>query len=211
MGSHAKSRAELKMELEEQLAALRLSCESFDAGRLWEAKRLAATVHILLHDGGRRTVSLLTQLGLRDRTRFLASGPPINERNLLAEMPLVIMKLATDGASYLPVLNDSPMPPRWLPFSRWWDEAVLRDQDRRSLSRKNLVFSLRDQDGGAHADATLSDEAYASISRRNGAGWMFAAPGQSPIDLNPGPHLATMRQIAWEVEQVFVPLVGSAR
>lgn len=211
MVRHAKSHSELQTELQEQIAALRLSAESFDAGRLWEAKRLAATVHILLHDGGRKTVSLATQLGIRDRTDFLSSGPPINERNLLTEMPLAFSRISTEGATYLPLLNNSPVPPRWLSFSRWWDEAVLRDKDRRSLSRKNLIFSLRDQDGGAHADAALSDEAYASISRRNGAAWKFVAPGQPPVDVEPGPHLATMRQIAWEVEQVFARFVGNPR
>jgi hypothetical protein len=204
---YVRPTSELWDALDEQLAALTSSAQGYDAGKLWEAKRLAAVVDVLVHDRGRRTVSILTQMEVRDGTRFLASAPPINPRNMLSGTPMVMQHLTTQGMTYLPLLDKGPpFPPRWLPFSKWWEETILKDTNGRSLSRKNLTCSLRDQDGGAHLDGSLTDEAYISISRQNGAGWEFVAPGREPQPVAPGPHLATMRQIAWELEESLATL-----
>lgn len=194
---------ELWDALERQMAALRASAAAFDKGEDWEAMRLATAVHTLVHDGGRNTVALLTQLHLKQTLQFRA-GAPINERSLTTQMPLVYMRASNTGAVYQPFLDQGPpMPERYLPFTKWWEEPVLRDDKSRLLTRKNLVRSMRDQDGGAHIDGGLDDEAYVAISRHNGAAMEFCADGHPPRPLNPGPERATMRHIAWELEQTL--------
>jgi hypothetical protein len=67
------------------------------------------------------------------------------------------------------------------------------------LTRKELVLTLRDQEGGGHFDEELRNPAYIAISTPD-FGWKWITPdGEKPI--NPGAHLATMRQIAWEAEK----------
>jgi 3-dehydroquinate dehydratase len=41
---------------------------------------------------------------------------------------------------------------------------VLRDDRRRELSRKNLIFTMRDKDGGGHVDPNI-DEVFAELNR----------------------------------------------
>ena len=147
-----KSRTEILREFEEQMSAFQSSSAAFDAGQTWEAKRLATVVNILVHDHG-RTISLLKQLRVKDAIRFRSSGHPLRDGNLLSEMPLVKIEMSSTGVRYLPLLGDRPpTSPRWFPFSKWWEEPILRHGKRVSVSRKNLVMAMRNQDGGGHVD-----------------------------------------------------------
>lgn len=62
MPRHRQTDPELMNHLYEQMAFLKRSAEHYDAGEFSEAKRLAATLRVLLHDTD-RSVSLLSQLG----------------------------------------------------------------------------------------------------------------------------------------------------
>src|SRR5690242_16367400 len=107
---------DLKAALREQLESLRISGAAYDEGTISEAKRLAGTVYVIVHDGTGRTVSVLTQLGARERMRFLCSAPPVNEHNLLPQMNLV-MTVVGPETRYLPLLDRGPpFPPRWQSF-----------------------------------------------------------------------------------------------
>ena len=213
MSGWKKSREEIILELLEQQAALTASCDWFDAGHTWEAKRIATIIHVLVHDKG-RTISLLTQVGLKSATRFLASGPPCNPKNMLSDTPLVGWEMGSDGAKCHPLCglpNSAALyPAKWLPFTKWWEEAVLKDRSGLMLSRRNLVFSLRDQDGGSHVDEKLTDQAYTSFAKQHGAGWWFQKAGSNPTAIGKDVHRYTMRQIAWEVMQTLQILIPSA-
>jgi hypothetical protein len=195
-----KSGEELQLELREQLEALAASCKGFDSGSLWEAKRIATIVSTLVHDHG-RTTSLLSQLYLKDKIAYLTSGSGWSDTSITTQLPLVRLEFSAESmsATYKPLLGDFVGTSRPVKFLKWWDEPILRDSKRRVLTRKNLVCSLRDQDGGSHVDGALTDEAYASLSRENGASWYILTGGFESA-VKPGPHLATMRQIAWEIE-----------
>jgi len=110
------------------------------------------------------------------------------------------MRIGSTGGGYVARgLADNGDVLRWLSFGKWWEEPVIRDAKRRLLSRKNLVFSLRNQDGGAHFDTELTDPVYRGIAKENSVPWMFLSEGNKPrplVDL----HLATMRQIGWEMQ-----------
>jgi len=91
------------------------------------------------------------------------------------------------------------MPGEWLPFADWWAQPILKDQRGLFLSRKELVLTLRDQEGGGRFDEELTNPAYISVKEGN-VGWFLTMPeGSRAID--PGPQSSTMRQIAWEMEQ----------
>lgn len=195
-----KTAEEIHRNFRHAFDGLLLSSQSYDKGYKGEAARLAATVYILVHDHGKRTVSLLTQLRRRN-VEFVNTGQPINPKNLLTEMPLTMTRLAPDGMEYVPRLGELPMPHRdpMLRFRTWWEMIVMRDNRRRTLSRKNIVFHMRHSEGGGHVDPTI-DEVFAGIQRANTMGWVFTNK-EGVFVPEYGPEYATMRQIAWEVEQ----------
>lgn len=71
--------------------------------------------------------------------------------------------------------------------------AGLQDCGRTKALTDELIHCLRSEDGGAHVDALLKDEAYVAM--------LQDASPHVRIDGRPAPeaHFATMRQIAWEI------------
>ncbi len=207
MPRFGRAPGELLVKLEHQLSALHSSSKAFDAGDHWEAERIAATLYILLHDGGKRTRALFTQLGIKRKIEFLSSSrgmngeymPPFGSKGE-AIPPTPLVTFVAEGLGpfkCLPTLDalEGDVMTRYLPFSKWYDEPIYKNGKGQVLSRKNLIFSLRSQDGGSHIDPKLTDESYVSLKtdpdgrvRVNGL----------PIE---NAHFATMRQIAWEVEK----------
>lgn len=102
MSSYKKSRTELLENLCEQLEFLRSSSAAFDAGNEAEAKRLATTIRVLLYDAkGSQGKSLLVQLGVKDRLRYLDTSHHelLRPWNLLPYLGLVGMRLdAPEGS-----------------------------------------------------------------------------------------------------------------
>ena len=190
------SEDDLRINLDEQVAFLKASAESYDGGFQGEGKRLAVTLRVLLHNS-RSSNALLAQLGQLDSIRFFDSALPNTPGNLLTYSGLVVTAHTKVGAEYLPMLDDKQVGPgEWLLFKRWWETAVFVDDKRREISRKDLVLSLADQDGGAHVDASLNDW-YFALTHENSMGWTVTI-GTISHPLGP-PHLASVRQITHEV------------
>jgi len=202
-----RSHDDLEALLAEQLEYLRLSCASFDGGCEAEAKRLTAPLRVLLHDGKGCSRSLLGQLGLKG-VPFWDSAPPDVPGNLLSYSGLVGMSLSTqDGAKYYaPLDNRIPGGGRWISFDAWWNAIVFRDNAGNSLSRKELVLTVAEQDGGVHVDAALNEN-YAKFTQDNALGWMFSSSsgGQGALE---GAERAALRQIAHEVLKSVAPKVS---
>lgn len=206
---YIKSREEIVEHLNVSKSALEVSCKSFDEGNRWEAVRLATTVYSLVHDGGKNSVSILTQLGLRASLR-LPSRANIIPGNLVADTPLVVFQISSRGPECLPLLN-KPMgaEAKLLQFQRWWDQTILREGDRFSVSRRNLVFSLRNQDGGAHVDSSLKDEAYVRFSKLNASTPRMVSSSGGEIPFS-GIAEASMRHVASELLQALKELAISS-
>lgn len=200
---------ELKAALDNQRAALTDSCKAFDEGKKWEALRIAVAIYTIVHDGGKRNKSILTQLGLKDTIQFLASGIFIDGKNLLRDAPMVAMQIRGEGTV------DNPLPPtaeyiahctagypstdRMMPFLQWWErDLIFRDRSF-SLTRKKLTFNLRSVEGGAHYDAMVEDPNYLRFSTEQPTTPQVGIGESSRALL--GAELATMRQIGWELLQ----------
>jgi hypothetical protein len=190
-----QSRPELEQHLDDHLSFLRNSADAYDLGQDGEAKRLAVSIRVLLHDTA-NSASLLGQLD-RLNGNFLSTAIPHDESNLLTHGGLIMM----GGGKYLAMLDDVPIK-RWMPFQDWWNEIVFVDDRKERLSRKQLVLAVANQDGGAHVDPKLN-ETYARLSRHNSLGWVVTDGKTSkPI---PKPERAAIRQIAHEVLVSCVP------
>lgn len=216
MTSFVRSHSDLLQEIREQAEALRSSASAYDSGKLWEAKRLATTVYILVHDGGRNNKSLLGKLGWKNSFPSTA--------NKSTPLPLAVIEIDVKpqgrGMSFIPHLDSGVQCIVDIPFSRWYEEVVFCT-GKLKLSRKNLIFTFRSQFGGAHVDSEITDEAFGWLLRdspfRISTGPSVYRDSNnnilSPKDIEglpalaeidgpvPNGNFASMRQIAWEIDR----------
>lgn len=202
------------LEIAEQFEALKSSAANYDNGNLWESKRLATTVHTLVHDGSNgNSRSILKQLGIKGELSFLTCAQPPDKPGI---QTLSILKgmcgiSETDnGPMYHPVL-DRAFNRRHVTFQHWWDEVLFTNKSNVDIARKNLVFSLRSQDGGSHFDKSLPDDAYLSLKGAKDTGmWAFSGNGPyniaDAIPIKHG-HLAIMRQVSFELIETLSPIL----
>lgn len=182
-----RSEIELIETLQEQRNFLQSSCKNYDEGNFVEAKRIAAVIHLLVHDpimsNPKRnpTQSLFKQLKIKNDYTFPSIATKnVSNKSKLAQMPLIGFRLDNTDKENKNVhfvarcnqfeffkdnLNFSE-----LKFDEWWEEKVLIDTNNHSLSRKNLISMLRDKEGGVHFDAEISDANYLNIAKKNSLG-----------------------------------------
>lgn len=193
---------DFRAHLGEQLGFLTTSAQHYDAGVEAEAKRLAATIRILVHDSGRGT-SLLNHLGVKRSLGFIDRGPPEPPPSghvLHFGVCIVRMHLRPGGdVQYIPVL-DAGAEDRMHPntsFDDWWLNPMLRDQEGNKFNRRDLVLALANKDGGAHIDEKL-DAAYRALTRENSLGF---TQGDDQRPISNSVVGASVRHIAWELER----------
>ena len=121
-----RPREEVIASLRDQLKWLDVSCSAYDQGDKSEAARLATIVETVVHDGGKKVRSILTQLGIRGSLRFVTSGFPRNPKNEVREMNLVAINIGDGPTEYVPILDKYPMFNRLTQFHVWWnDDQIL--------------------------------------------------------------------------------------
>lgn len=188
---------DLEKQFEDQFELLNLACKSYDAGNEVVGKHIALSLRVLLHDT-ERSQSLLSLVGLKDIS-FLDSSGGIRLDNLLPSSTLTLTKMSTNDPRFVPrcLLPDNPaIPKRGTTFNDWRNQIVIVDTNGHQFSRRELVLNVANTDGGAHVDSTL-DEAYMQLSRQNSLGWQVVSGDM--IRAYPGPELACIRQIAFEL------------
>lgn len=189
-----QSESDLRQHFEDQLAFLEQSAASFDGGYEGEAKRLAVSIRVLLHDKG-QSKSLLGQLGLKD-TLYWDTSTGFEKGADPFDITIVVKHFDGVNAKYCPVFDKTPVPMVQTDFERWWNSPVIRDAQNQTFTRKDLVLYVADQDGGAHVDPSL-DEKYAALSRKNSLGWSYyEGPTKKPLSM---PERASIRQISHEL------------
>jgi len=191
---------ELKSHLIEQISFIESSAESFDAGAEEEAKRLALNIRILVHDT-KNSHSLLNQIG--KKLDFYDTSSDFDSNNILNHGGLISTLSEPHQARYVANLdNIPPNVAKMIEFESWWEKIVFSDEQGHKLSRKDLITTAANQDGGAHVDSSL-DKTYADISR-NGLGFVYTVNGTEQKIINK-PELAAIRQIAHEVLKTLKP------
>lgn len=210
--TYRQSLSDLENHLIEQLDFLRSSSDAYDAGQTSEAKRLAATLRLLLHDT-KVSHSLLKQLSKKES--FLDTADVWDSTNLLSHTGLVVQDITAAGAMFRPRLDRNEKAARTTAFDDWWSAVILADQHGRKLSRGGLVTAVANKDGGAHIDPKISGQ-YAEFSRNDTLAWREAIirnDGAHQVSALRGAELASIRQIAHEVLKTLIsdyakPYVG---
>jgi len=193
---------ELEQELNDQLRLLLLDAKNYDSGEEIAAKGMATKLRVLCHDT-KSSHSLLGQTGKLD-TLFHDTAQEIDNTSFLTYSGLITVNSEPSGARYEAPLDCLPQgSANQRPFNEWWNSTVFIDKEENKFSRKDLVLSLANQDGGAHVDPQL-DEKYHKLSRQNSLGWQ-ARMGEEPWKPLTNPHYVAIRQIAHEVLKTFTP------
>lgn len=197
------SRDELITHLGEQIDFVISSAISYDNGFEGEAKRLSATIRVLVHDT-KSCSALLTQLK-KMNILFFDSASAFDPRNPSTCSCLLLKRLSkeeTKGleADYIAPLDNLP-PTRnkdkKVGFGRWWNRnTVFKDKEGNLFSRRDIVLTVADKEGGAHIDPKL-DQAYANLTRFNSLAWKVHTESKEKNMGNPVPP--GIRQIAHEV------------
>jgi hypothetical protein len=192
---------DLQNHLAEQLHFMEISAENFDNGDHSEAKRLAVSIRVLLHDTD-SSHSLLRQLGIKDGAKFFDTS---STRDIVGTYAgLVLKAVGPNGGSYVAPLDDVPPSQVFeqVDFEAYWNKPIVVDTRNQNFSRKNLILSVANQDGGAHIDPGLNKD-YATLTRENTLGWVYnTADETGPLT---GEALASVRQIAHEVLKSLIP------
>lgn len=197
---------ELEKKLDEQLRFLELSAESYDGGFVGEAKRLATTIRILVHDT-KNSHSLLAQLNKKNR-QFLNTAFDKTPNNIESYGGLIAVATAKGDEKpkhkYAALLDEIPPPFRnkWVNFETWWAEPIFINQKKEEISRSKLILTACDQDGGAHIDPKI-DAIYDSLISGSFMGWeSHSSNGNLLIS---GAESAAIRQIAHEILKTLKP------
>lgn len=196
---------DLQELLQEQVQFIRSSCAAFDAGFDGEAKRMAVSVRVLIHDTA-KSHSLLEQMKLKT-VDFYNTASPWSSTNLLAHHGLLTIRMGGQNAGYVANLDNVPPPfIRWTPFNDWWNEIVFDDRKGSQLKRRDIVLGLANKEGGAHVDPKLNT-AYEEITRKSQFWTVGTSDGDKPLEGKM--ERVSMRQIAHEVLRTIEANLGS--
>jgi len=198
-----QSRSDIEEHLREQVGFVLASIERFDGGEVAEAKRMAAHIRTVLHDGHGK--SLFTQLGLKRGKRgmlFYDTADDFTDPSIAHAFGCVSLTLSMGPsgqiAVWTPALDPSNLPrdATRRGWHSWWTRWVMKDSPTTGFARRDIVLPVAQQDGGVHVDPAL-DKHYAELSRSNSMRWM-ADTGAGP---RPMPYIELMcvRHIAHEL------------
>ena len=203
MNKYTVSREDLLHHLEDQINFIIASAISFDQGFQGEAKRLATTIRVLVHDT-RNSSALLTQLR-KMNILFFDSALSFDPNNRLSSNCLTMIRLSKQdglkmkGDYVAPLDSESPTRSnnKKIGFRRWWDiNVVFKEKDGGIFKRKDIILNLSNKEGGAHIDPEL-DESYANLTKFNSLAWKVYTKDEKKDMGNPVP--SAIRQIAHEV------------
>jgi hypothetical protein len=193
------TRNELENHLNEQVQFLMSSANSYDNGFYGEAKRIAVVVRTLLHDTN-CSKSLLGQLEKKNLP-FLSTAIDYDPESMIAHAGLIFLNLGGTEPRYVARL-DKAKTKKHLQFDEWWNEIIFAADKNQCLTRKGLILTAANQDGGAHVDPCLN-ETYAKLSKNNSMDCFFGnQTGYVPVE---NPELTAIRQIAHELLKTIMP------
>ncbi len=181
--------------LRTQVRFIEKSCAAYDSGDQEESIRIAAALRIIFHDT-RSSVSLIRHLHLGDLKMLSTSRGHGDITDYLAfELHLD----QADPATMTPFLGRSFAP---IPLSVWWNQQPVFAHEGEKYTRRRIILSAADKDGGAHYDAKL--ESFYEVLTSGHYGLAITATGtalpfEQGITHRPkNTHLALLRQFGHE-------------
>ena len=177
-------------KLFEQLSFLETSCKLYDKGSEIEAYRIATSLRVIFHDSA-HSVSLITHCKMND-WEFLTSNPTIGEKITPLRFFSVELSLDPPGLNCLPLLQNEFQK---IQIPDWWDGESVFEHDDKFYSRKKIILSAANKEGGAHVDKE-SDKFYQTMEHEL-KGFNMNLSGIAYHATNS--HFAMIRQFGHEV------------
>jgi hypothetical protein len=196
----------LRINLCEQIDFVSASCDRYDDGHESEAKRIALSLRVLVHDTDRSS-SLLELLDIKGSLPFVDTADSLMVTPTF-EMPLGLVVAVMDSGEerYQPILDCLSSDNR-VPFDEWWNRALVRPVDhaarsrrgeREAFTRRDFVLGMANMEGGGHVDPSPS-RWWHDLRDQTYLGAMRLEDDQPIANFVP----ATIRQIGWEVLETF--------
>jgi hypothetical protein len=183
---------------------LQKSAREYDRGDRSEFRRIAMALRVLLHHRPPTSISLLEQAGLAS-TKLISTAPVIQWTPGTFHSTLAMLAAGPSGIEAVPKLGQSA-DRRLLGVNDWLNEIVIQDTHCHQFSRRYMIQSVANQDGGAHVDPAL-DEAYHRLVNEYTWGLVRTGPGSSQ-NIG-GVEGVFLRQMAWEVLESFRGVVAN--
>jgi hypothetical protein len=189
-----QSNDDLRSQLKDQIDFLKSSAKDYDDGRINEAKRIAISIRVLVHDT-EESQSLLMQLNKKNIVFYDTATKPIPGNLISTPILVYLYCCGAEPTRYLPRLTNSRA--QKVNFDQWWNGIAIDDSRGNVLTRKTLILKMCNQDGGAHVSPKLHS-GYAAISKLNSVGWKYVSPDGNEQDIM-GVEKASVRQIGYEI------------
>ena len=187
--------SEFRKHLKTHLDFLGRSCIAYDQGHLEEALRMAVSLRVVFHDTQSST-SLLSHLEAKERIRLNSTF--VSQRSMEKDFPgvqwhTVLPVMLTSGGVKAP--TDTWEVRSVLAAENWWNEGVWLEGPI-ALSRRDIVLSAANQDGGAHVDKNPS----AKTKMMKAGPRITVKVNGRPLDTGMvNHHYPLIRQMAFEV------------
>ena len=190
----------------EVLELINALCEAYDTQKSDViALSISTAIRVLVHDTEQST-SLLKHIKKKESQYLSTFFNDARERVTLGLVRRINVGV-NDGvggeAKYWPLCDErhfaSSIPERYLDFDTWWEKEQIFKSSEASLTRKDLVLSVSNKDGGAHFDTHVAEKY--DYFRKTWSG------GSSLVGINSGtkrgydniPTYPAVRQIAHEL------------
>jgi hypothetical protein len=181
--------------LKTQLSFIARSCELYDQGYKEEALRIAVSLRVMFHDTT-RSISLLKHLQRKESIHLIStfvSQKSMNDEYGNVHWHTLIPVMLTSQGVQAPI---NSWPTRSiLVLDDWWQEQIWLEGPI-ALSRKDIILSAANQDGGAHVDANPNEKTKKVKQGPEAAVIINGRPLKGGMSNH---HLPLIRQMAYEV------------
>ena len=186
---------EFYQQLQRHLTFIRKSCDEYDKGNTDEALRIAVSLRVIFHDTSNST-SILTHIE-RKKLISLISTFSLNNLNLpnsenvIWHTAIPLMLTSQGVKSPLETWETRAI----LSAEEWWNEVIWKEANQ-DYSRKDIVLSAANQDGGAHVDSSPNHK---TLKFREGPSGTVKINGITIQNPFVNHHFPLLRQFAYEV------------
>lgn len=137
-------------KLKEQLQFIERSCAAYDQGAENEALRIATSLRVIFHNTA-MSVSLVAHLGFENKNMLSSSRGHGDWQDFLSHQ---LDLSSAQPIKMLPLLGQQF---HELSIEDWWKNETVFVHNGNSHSRRKIVLSAANKDGGAHVDNELEE------------------------------------------------------
>lgn len=139
--------------LRDQHSRLKEAVDAFYAGKEVQALNVAITVRVLIHETD-RSRSLLSRVNPNYWNLTIHHRPILNPRAIFA-LP-VTLQVSGDGTRKIIRTSLDSESYQLVPLRHWWN-AEYQPFGALRASKKDIILTVADKDGGAHIDGKVPD------------------------------------------------------